>query len=107
MTNFAKELYYIGSHSGRDEDQFTSLDLNWQNGTAVAPISTDCPINIECSIYTSYKLGACDLIIGKVEAVHPICQNRQVKLVQCLSCTSLVVMMTRLTVNLASLLSSS
>lgn len=71
VTRFAKEFYYIGSHSGRDEDKFATLNLKWTDGDVVdAPLLTDCPVNIECSVITSLRPGTNELFIGKVEAVH-------------------------------------
>ena len=69
--DFEKEYNYLGSHSGRDEDKFGALDLNWENGTYVdAPILSDCPVSIECRVLDSVHPGTHELFIGKVEAVH-------------------------------------
>ncbi|MCX2456330.1 flavin reductase family protein [Lacticaseibacillus nasuensis] len=73
MENFKKELYYIGSHSGRDVDKFAALDLKWENGSVVdAPLLTDCPVNIECRVVMSIKPepGHNEIFFGKVEKVH-------------------------------------
>ena len=35
-----------------------------------APILTDCPVSIECSVMESTRPGTHELFIGKVEAVH-------------------------------------
>ena len=69
--SFKKEYEYLGTHSGRDEDKFTALDLKWTNGTYVnAPILTDCPVSIECSVVESIQPGTHELFMAKVEAVH-------------------------------------
>ena len=69
--NFQKEYNVLGSRSGRDEDKFAALGLNWQEATYVnAPILTDCPVSIECSVVQSIMPGTHELFIGKVEAVH-------------------------------------
>lgn len=69
--SFAKEYGYLGSRSGRDEDKFDALNLLWENGTVVdAPILSDCPVSIECSVVDSITPGTHELFIGKVEAVH-------------------------------------
>lgn len=69
--NFQKEYDYLGSHSGRDEDKFAALDLKWTDGDVVnAPILTDCPVSIECTVVDSIQPGTHELFIGKVEAVH-------------------------------------
>lgn len=67
-----KELYdYMGSHSGRDEDKFDAINVNWSDGDVVnAPILNDCPVNIECSVVDSIMTGSHEMFIGKVEKVH-------------------------------------
>ena len=69
--SFKKEYDYLGSASGRDDDKFAALNLNWEDATYVnAPILTDCPVSIECSVVDSTMPGSHELFIGKVEAVH-------------------------------------
>ena len=68
---YEKEYTYLGSKSGRDEDKFEKMNIQWENGIAVnAPILTDCPVSIECSVVDSIQPGTHELFIGKVEAVH-------------------------------------
>ena len=68
---FKKEYGYLGSKSGRDGDKFAALDLKWKDGDVVnAPLLTDCPVSIECTVIDSIKPGTHELFIGKVEAVH-------------------------------------
>ena len=69
--SFRKEYGYLGSASGRDGDKFAALNLNWEDATYVnAPILTDCPVSIECSVVDSTMPGSHELFVGKVEAVH-------------------------------------
>lgn len=69
--NFQKEYTYLGSKSGRDGDKFASLNLNWEDAKYVnAPILTDCPVSIECSVVESTMPGTHELFISKVEAVN-------------------------------------
>ena len=69
--NFKREYDYLGSRSGRDADKFAAIDLKWTDATYVdAPILTDCPVSIECSVVESTQPGTHELFIGKVEAVH-------------------------------------
>lgn len=69
--SFKKEYGYLGSKSGRDGDKFAALDLKWENAEYVdAPILSDCPVSIECSVVDSIQPGTHELFIGKVEAVH-------------------------------------
>lgn len=69
--SFQKEYNYLGLKSGRDEDKFKALNLNYEDAKYVnAPILTDCPVSIECSIVESTKPGTHELFIGKVETIH-------------------------------------
>ena len=69
--SFKKEYDYLGSKSGRDGDKFKALGLKWEDATYVnAPILSDCPISIECSVVDSITPGTHELFIGQVEAVH-------------------------------------
>ena len=71
LKSFRKEFGYLGSKSGRDGDKFAALDLKWEDGKYVnAPVLTDCPVNIECSVVESIMPGSNELFIGKVETVH-------------------------------------
>ena len=66
-----KEFQYLGTMSGRDEDKFKALGLEWENGSVVdAPLLTACPVSIECTVTESIKPGTHELFVGKVEAVH-------------------------------------
>lgn len=67
-----KETFdYLGSHSKRDEDKLTAMNVRLQNGMKVnAPILPDCPVNIECSVVDSIMTGSHEMFIGKVEYVH-------------------------------------
>lgn len=68
---FEKEYYYLGSKSGRDEDKFAALNLEWTEGTKVnAPLLTACPISVECKVVDCIRTGDHDLFIGSVEATH-------------------------------------
>ena len=69
--SFKKEYDYLGSHSGRDGDKFEAMGLKWEDAAHVnAPILTDCPVSIECSVVESTMPGTHELFIGKVEKVH-------------------------------------
>lgn len=62
---------YLGSHSGREEDKFTKMNIAFTDGEKVnAPLLTDCPVNIECTVVDSIKTGSHEMFVGKVEAVH-------------------------------------
>ncbi len=69
--NFQKEYDYLGSKSGKDGDKFEALNIKWADGDCVnAPVLTDCPVSIECTVVESLTPGSHELFIGKVEAVH-------------------------------------
>ena len=45
--------------------------VKWEDAAYVdAPVLTDCPVSIECSVVDSIMPGTHELFIGKVEAVH-------------------------------------
>lgn len=61
--SFKKEYDYLGSRSGRDGDKFAALDIKWEDAEYVnAPILTDCPVNIECSVIESTQPGTHELL---------------------------------------------
>ena len=65
------KVNYCGMVSGRDEDKFAAMNIQWKDAEYVnAPILTDCPVSIECSVIESTQPGTHELFIGKVEAVH-------------------------------------
>lgn len=69
--SFKREYNYLGSRSGRDEDKFVALGLKWENAKYVnAPVLTDCPVSIECSVVESTMPGTHELFVGKVESVN-------------------------------------
>ena len=68
---FEKEFQYLGSKSGKDEDKFAVLNIDWENGEKVnAPMLTACPVTIECKVVDSIQPGSHELFIASVEAVH-------------------------------------
>lgn len=57
--------------SGRDEDKLAAAEVAFTDGLKVAaPILTDCPVNIECSVVGSVVTGSHEMFIGKIEYVH-------------------------------------
>ncbi len=67
-----KEMYdYLGSHSRKDGDKFAAIHVNTVPGTIIsAPILSDCPINIECTVVDSIKTGSHEMFVGKIEYIH-------------------------------------
>ena len=66
-----REVDLCGSISGRDVDKFAACGFHALPGTRVsAPLIEECPINIECVTRHRLSLGAHDLLIGEIVAVH-------------------------------------
>jgi flavin reductase (DIM6/NTAB) family NADH-FMN oxidoreductase RutF len=62
---------YLGKHSKRDGDKLKKMSVKLENGKKInAPILSDCPVNIECSVVDSIVTGSHEMFIGKVEYVH-------------------------------------
>lgn len=69
--DYEETFYYLGTHSKRDEDKLAKKNVNLQDGKKVnAPIISDCPVNIECTVVDSIVTGSHEMFIGKVEYVH-------------------------------------
>lgn len=67
-----KDTYdYMGKNSKRDTDKLKDMNVKLEDGKMVnAPIMSDCPVNIECTIVDSIVTGSHEMFIGKVEYVH-------------------------------------
>lgn len=62
---------FAGSRSGREYDKFVEAGFTPEPATMVdAPMIKECPINIECRTTQIISLGAHDLFIAEVVAVH-------------------------------------
>ena len=74
VTKEQKEMFdYLGSHSGRDEDKFSKLNIKVEEGVKVnAPLLSDCPINIECKVVDSIVTGSHEMFVSKIEYVHTV-----------------------------------
>lgn len=76
VVNLVDEKYkgtfdYLGSHSKRNEDKLTKMNVRLRDGKKVnAPILLDCPVNIECTVVDSIVTGSHEMFIGKIEYVH-------------------------------------
>ena len=69
--SFRETFDYLGSHSRRDEDKLARMQVRLQDGVKVkAPILTDCPVNIECTVVDSIITGSHEMFVGKIEYVH-------------------------------------
>lgn len=65
------ELDMCGTRSGRDMDKFEECSFAALPSTRISsPMIDECPVNIECELRNTLKLGTHDLFIGEVLAVH-------------------------------------
>jgi flavin reductase (DIM6/NTAB) family NADH-FMN oxidoreductase RutF len=66
-----REVDLCGNTSGRDTDKFAACGFHAVPASRVgAPLIAECPINIECVTRHRLSLGAHDLFIGEILAVH-------------------------------------
>lgn len=64
-----EQFDYLGSVSGRDEDKLKKVAV--ADGTKVnAPLLSDCPVNVECTVVDSIVTGSHEMFVGRIEAVH-------------------------------------
>lgn len=69
--SFRDTFDYLGSVSGRDEDKLSTKNVKMADGTKVnAPLLTDCPVNIECTVVDSIRTGSHEMFIGRIDCVH-------------------------------------
>lgn len=62
---------FAGTKSGRDYDKFAEGGFTPEPATKInAPMIKECPINIECKTTQIIPLGAHDLFVAEVVAVH-------------------------------------
>ena len=69
--DYQEVFNYLGSVSKKDEDKLEKMNVKRADGVVVnAPILTDCPVNIECTVVDSIVTGSHEMFVGKVEYVH-------------------------------------
>lgn len=62
---------YCGVKSGRDTDKFKDMHLNILPADKVkAPLLKESPVNIECCVKQTLRLGTHDMYVADVVAVH-------------------------------------
>lgn len=62
---------YCGVKSGRDTDKIKDMHLTLLPGEKVgAPLLKESPVNIECRVKQTLRLGTHDMYVASVEAVH-------------------------------------
>ena len=66
-----RQVDFCGNTSGKTVDKFKETGLTPQPASKVkAPLVKECPVNFECIVRQSVRLGSHDLIIGEVVAVQ-------------------------------------
>ncbi|MBC3795771.1 flavin reductase family protein [Acetobacterium tundrae] len=69
--SYQETFIYLGSHSKRNEDKLAIMKVKLETAKVVnAPILSDCPVNIECTVVDSIVTGSHEMFIGKIEYVH-------------------------------------
>ena len=62
---------YCGVKSGRDTDKIKDMKLHLLPGDEVkAPLLAESPVNIECRVKKTFRLGSHDMYLADVAAVH-------------------------------------
>ena len=69
--NYQETFDYLGKISKKDSDKLKDMNVKLEEGKVVnAPILSDCPVNIECTVVDSIMTGSHEMFIGVVEKVH-------------------------------------
>jgi flavin reductase (DIM6/NTAB) family NADH-FMN oxidoreductase RutF len=69
--DLVRKVDLCGMWSGVEHDKFGELGLTAQPASKVdAPLITECPINLECVVRHQLDLGAHELFIAEIVAVH-------------------------------------
>lgn len=67
----ARWVDYCGQVSGRDTDKWAACGFTPAPASQVhVPLIAECPVNIECRVDQTLRLGTHDLFIGRVLAVQ-------------------------------------
>lgn len=62
---------YCGVKSGRDTDKIKDMNLHLIQGEKVkAPLLAESPVNLECVVKDTMRLGTHDMYLAEVVAVH-------------------------------------
>lgn len=69
--SYQETFDYMGKNSKRDTDKLKDMNVKLGEAKIIkAPVLTECPVNIECTIVDSILTGSHEMFIGKVEYVH-------------------------------------
>ena len=62
---------FAGTKSGREYDKFAEAGFTSEPAAKInAPMIKECPINIECKTTQIIPLGAHDLFVAEIVAIH-------------------------------------
>ena len=62
---------YCGCRTGKDEDKFETMHLTKLKADEVScPMIKESPINLECKVVGTKKLGSHDMFMAEIVAVH-------------------------------------
>ena len=62
---------HCGCRSGKDEDKFETMHLTKEKGDIVScPMIAESPVNLECKVVGTKKLGSHDMFMAEIVAVH-------------------------------------
>ena len=66
-----KKCDYCGMVSGSNTNKFKACNFTMTPSSKISsPMIEECPVNIECNVIKSLELGAHDIFIGEIVAVH-------------------------------------
>lgn len=68
-TSLAEKTDFCGIYSGRDNDK-TKLFNIFYGKIDTAPLIDECPLNLECKVIHTVKIGTHTLFIGEIMEVH-------------------------------------
>ena len=69
--NLTRAVDYCGVKSGRDTDKFKDMNLSILSADKVkAPLIKESPVNMECCVKQTLRLGTHDMYMAEVVAVH-------------------------------------
>ena len=66
-----EKVELCGTKSGRDIDKWTECNFTKGNSDVIkTPFIEECPVSLECRLIQIVELGAHDLFLGEVVALH-------------------------------------
>jgi flavin reductase (DIM6/NTAB) family NADH-FMN oxidoreductase RutF len=70
-TDILKKTDLCGVVSGKDTDKFKACSFTSIPGPKTSvPMIQECPVNIECILKETIRLGSHDMFIGEIVAIH-------------------------------------